>query len=155
MFLPRLIPEANKFIRDSYSMTRGNNFVRGQLQHYGVDYEEREFTVNGTRLLKKALEMGKCDRVPGHIEELRAQMHTEWLESQSEEQLASYPEWIFEKFFVNGSGQPDPKKTTKVVGFSFPAHYSTLPTQLREAVGKLNGLHHATALGQTQVVYLG
>lgn len=53
MFLPRLTPEANKLLRDHHS------FVRGQLQHYGVDYDEKEFSENGTLLLKKMLQAGK------------------------------------------------------------------------------------------------
>jgi hypothetical protein len=54
MFLPRLTSSANEKLRES-----GRSFVRGQLQHYGVDYDEREFTGNGTLLFKKLLQAGK------------------------------------------------------------------------------------------------
>ena len=53
LFLPTLTKEANKLLRDQ------RNFVRGQLQHYGIDYDEKEFSGNGTKLLKKALQGGK------------------------------------------------------------------------------------------------
>lgn len=52
MFLPRLTTEANKLLS-------GSDFVRGQLQHYGVDYDEQEYSGNGTLLLKKVLRAGK------------------------------------------------------------------------------------------------
>jgi hypothetical protein len=53
MFLPRLTPEANRLLRDH------SHFVRGQLQHYGVDYDETQLSGNGTLLLKKVLQAGK------------------------------------------------------------------------------------------------
>ncbi len=52
-FLPRLTAKANELLRDNC------NFVRGQLQHYGVAYDEKKFSGNGTVLLKKALECGQ------------------------------------------------------------------------------------------------
>lgn len=62
MFLPRLTAEANKLLRDHY----GSDFVRGQLQHYGVNYDEKEFSGNGTLLMKKALQAGKVTRLALH-----------------------------------------------------------------------------------------
>lgn len=53
MFLPRLTSEANKMLRDY------REFTRCQLKHYGVDFDESEFTGQGTALLKKALLAGK------------------------------------------------------------------------------------------------
>ena len=55
LFLPQLTPEANKLLRDHYSP----EFIRGQLQHYGVDYNEKEFSGNGTLLFKKVLQASK------------------------------------------------------------------------------------------------
>ena len=52
MFLPRLTAEANTLLSVS-------GFVRGQLQHYGVGYDEQEYSGNGTLLLKKVLRAGK------------------------------------------------------------------------------------------------
>lgn len=51
-FLPRLSPEANRLLR------RHHNFVRSQLIHYGVEFNDKNLTGNGTRFLKKALEAG-------------------------------------------------------------------------------------------------
>lgn len=53
MFLPRLTPEATRLLREH------RYFVRAQLQHYGVDFDEQEFSGNGTHLLKKSLQAGK------------------------------------------------------------------------------------------------
>lgn len=57
MFLPGLTREANRVLRDKYY------FVKGQFQHYGVEYDESEFHGNGTNLLKKMLCAGKVSIV--------------------------------------------------------------------------------------------
>ncbi len=63
MFLPRLTPMANKKLRDHY------DFVKCQLKHYDIEYDERELTGNGTKLLKKMLVAGKVrlDDNPGVV----------------------------------------------------------------------------------------
>jgi hypothetical protein len=94
MFLPKMSREGQKALRDN------RHFVRGQLKHYGVQFEEREFSGNGTALMKKALQAGKCDRVPSHILELQEQMHVEWLNDCTLAQLSSHPEWIMDKVFL-------------------------------------------------------
>lgn len=149
IFLPRLTAEANLLIRDR------RDFVRGQLQHYGVDYDESAFSGNGTVLLKKMLQAGRCDKVPAHIEALRAEMHAEWLEQQSEEDLSGSPSLIMEKYFVDSSGKPDPAKTTKVIGIPYPWSSDYRTGQLRETADRISGLHHATGRGSTQTIYLG
>src|SRR4051812_24299885 len=58
LFLPRLTPEANKMFRDHVE------FVRCQLKHYAVEFDEGEFTGQGTGLMKKALLMGKVSLFP-------------------------------------------------------------------------------------------
>ncbi|KAK4110154.1 hypothetical protein N656DRAFT_758203 [Canariomyces notabilis] len=135
MFLPRLTGGCPS-----------EDFVRGQLQHYGVDYDEKDFTGNGTRLMKKVLQAGKCDKVPNHIAQLRLQMHMEWLEQLSEEELSGHPEWIMEKYIVDGSGKPDPAKTTKVVGIPYPLDSEYRAGQLSQA---------ARRVSSTQTIYLG
>jgi len=81
-------------------------------------------------------------------------MHTEWLEKQTEE-LSSHLEWIIEKYFVDGSGNPDPTKTAEVVGIPYPHSSNYRTGQLREAAGRVSGLHQATGWGSTQTIYLG
>lgn len=71
MFLPKLSPEGQKALRDH------PNFVRSQLKHYGVEFEESKFVGKGTTLLKRALQEGKCDEVPKDIAKLEKQMHSE------------------------------------------------------------------------------
>jgi len=58
MFLPRLTPEANKMFRNHFE------FVRCQLKHYGVEFDEGEFTGQGTGLMKKVLLAGKVSLFP-------------------------------------------------------------------------------------------
>jgi hypothetical protein len=82
-------------------------------------------------------------------------MHAEWLEKLSDEELSGHPEWIMEKYFVDGSGSPDPTKTTGVVGIPYPRFSNYRAGQLREAAGRVSGLHQATGWGSTQTIYLG
>lgn len=63
MFLPRLTAEANTLLQRHYR----DSFVCGQLQHYGVDYDEKDISGNGTLLLKKVLKAGKVRLVPPHL----------------------------------------------------------------------------------------
>src|SRR5436190_10388877 len=102
MFLPRLTPEGRRQLNAGYS----DYFVRGQLKHYGVQFDESEISGNGTLLMKKVLQAGKCDKVPDHIIELREQMHAEWLNKLTPEQLSHHPDWVMERYFLS-SGQPD------------------------------------------------
>lgn len=53
MFLPSLTDEGRKVIN------RDGGFVKGQLRHYDVHYEPREYTGNGVNLMKKVLLAGK------------------------------------------------------------------------------------------------
>ncbi|KAI0905873.1 hypothetical protein F4823DRAFT_113292 [Ustulina deusta] len=150
-FLPKLTPEGNKYIRDSY----GGDFVRSQLKHYGVAFDEKEFTGNGTLLLKKVLQAGKCDQVPPHLAKLRDEMHAEWLTQLTPKELSNKPEWAMERYFLT-SGQPDRAKTTTVVGFPFHMSSSYSSGQLRTAADNISGLHHATGRGpQTQTIFIG
>ncbi|ETS87113.1 hypothetical protein PFICI_00941 [Pestalotiopsis fici W106-1] len=151
MFLPKLTPEANKRLRDSHEDT----FVRGQLKHYGVHFEEGEISGNGTLLIKKVLQAGKCDRVPDHITQLQERMHAEWLDKLTAEELSSYPDWIMERFFLS-RGQADPTKTTTVVGIPVAPSSTYRAGQIREAADKIPGLHQVTGSGpKTQTIFLG
>lgn len=149
MFLPKLSREGQKALRDN------RNFVRSQLKHYGVHFEEREFSGNGTALLKAALQAGKCDQVPDHIVNLQNQMHEEWLSQRTPEQLSSDPEWVMQRYFLS-AGQPDRTKTTTVVGIPFHRYSEYRSGQMIEAASKIAGLHHTKAIGpETQVVFMG
>jgi hypothetical protein len=151
MFLPTLGPEGSRQLDACYS----DHFVRGQLKHYGVKFDEREISGKGTLLLKKVLQAGKCDKVPDHITELREQMHAEWLNKLTPEQLSSYPEWVIERYF-SSSGRPDRTKTTTVVGIPLPPHSSYRASQMQEAASKVAGLHQKTSFGpKTQTIFMG
>lgn len=149
LFLPRLTPGGQKVLRDHY------NFVRGQLQHYGVAFDERQFTGNGTQLLKKTLQEGGCDSVPPHILELEAQMHRDWLNTCSLELLSSHPQWVIEKHFGSDL-RPDRTITTTVIGVPFPRTSNYRVGQMREAAGRVVGLHHDIGMGpRTKTVFMG
>jgi hypothetical protein len=151
MFLPRLTPEGRRQLNAGYS----DYFVRGQLKHYGVQFDESEISGNGTLLMKKVLQAGKCDKVPDHITELREQMHAEWLSKLTPEQLSNYPDWVMERYFLS-SGQPDRTKTTTVVGIPLHQHSSYRASQMREAASEVAGLHQETGLGpKTQTIFMG
>lgn len=145
MFLPKLRPGQGT----SY------DFVLDQLKHYGVQYEEEEFSGNGTLLMKKVLQAGKCDKVPKHITALQKQMHVEWLDKLTPEELSDHPNWVMEKFFLS-NGEPDPTKASTVVGIPLPRFSSYRAGELREAASKVPGLHQATGSGpKTQTIFLG
>ncbi|KAI1419720.1 hypothetical protein F5Y12DRAFT_205347 [Xylaria sp. FL1777] len=149
-FLPKLTPAGNKYIRDS-----GDSFVRSQLKHYGVAFDDSEFTGNGTQLLKEVLQAGKCDQVPPQISKLRDEMHAEWLTQLTPQELSGNPEWIIERYFLT-SGQPDRAKTATVVGIPHDKYSSYRSGQLRDAVDQISGLHHATGNGpETQTIFIG
>jgi hypothetical protein len=151
MFLPKLTPEGRRQLNADYS----GNFVRGQLKHYGVQFDESEISGNGTLLMKKVLRAGKCDKVPDHISELREQMHTEWLNKLNPEQLSNDPNWVIERYFMS-SGRLDHTKTTTVVGIPLPQHSSYRASQMHEAASKVTGLHKATGLGpKTKTIFMG
>jgi hypothetical protein len=151
MFLPKLTPEGRRQLNAGYS----DEFVRGQLKHYGVQFDESEISGNGTLLMKKALQAGKCDKVPDHISELRKQMHAEWLNKLTSEQLSDHPEWVIERYFLS-SDRLDHSKTTTVVGIPFPRHSSHRASQMNEAASKVTGLHRAAGLGpKTQTIFMG
>jgi hypothetical protein len=65
MFLPKLTREGAK------ALSENRHFVRCQLMHYGVQFEESECSDNGVKLLEKHLQAGKCDYVPMHILQLQ------------------------------------------------------------------------------------
>ncbi|KAI1327110.1 hypothetical protein F5Y16DRAFT_203440 [Xylariaceae sp. FL0255] len=149
-FLPRVTAAGNKYLRDDY------DFVKNQLKHYGVTYGENEYSGQGTRLLQKALKEGKCDQVPQHITELQAQMHVDWLQQLTPEDLVNCPEYILEKYFVTATGQPDRSKTTSVVGIPVERRGDYRVGKIREIGDTVEGLHQATGYGcSTETVFLG
>jgi hypothetical protein len=148
MFLPKLTPEGKRALENRY-------FVYCQLMHYGVKFEPKEFTGNGTTLLKKALQSGKCDTAPEHILQMQERLHAEFLDKFSPDELSEHPDWAMDKYFLT-SGCPDHTKTTTVVGLSLPRHSEYRSGNLIEAASKVPGLHHKKALGpQTQTIYMG
>ena len=151
MFLPRLTREGRRKIDAAHS----DYFVRGQLKHYGVQFDESEIHGDGFLLMQKVLQAGKCDRVPDHITELREQMHTEWINKLPLERLSSFPKWLMERYFLS-SGQPDHTKTTTVIGVRLDRFDLYRSSEIHEAANKVAGLHQVTGTGpRTQTIFMG
>jgi hypothetical protein len=53
MFLPTMSEEAKTAVRSEF------HFVRAQLQHYGIEFNQSGFSGNGVAVLKDALGVGK------------------------------------------------------------------------------------------------
>ncbi|TVY84675.1 hypothetical protein LSUE1_G000924 [Lachnellula suecica] len=137
MFLPSINAEGRKRLRES------GYLVRGHLKHYGVQFDEKETSGNGTSLMKKGLLAGECDQVPEPLNKLREQMHTEWLESLT-------PRKTFRLSRV-GHGQ-----TITVVGIPLDRHSTYRAGQMRDAASKVSGLHLETSRGpKTQTIFMG
>ncbi|KAK7222553.1 hypothetical protein V2G26_010556 [Clonostachys chloroleuca] len=150
MFLPNLSPKGRQVLAKE-----GESFVRGQLLHYGVTFRADEFSGNRALLMKKVLRQGKCDQVPNHILTLREEMHAEWLDTLTPDQLSSYPEFAMEKYFLT-AGRPDKAKTTTAVRIPFNRFSSSGPATMRDVAQKVEGLHCATGNGpKTTTVFMG
>jgi hypothetical protein len=105
--------------------------------------------------MKKVLRAGKCDKVPDHILALREEMHAEWLDTLTPDQLSSDPEFTMEKYFLT-AGRPDKAKTPTPVGIPFDRYSSYRTGKMREAAQKVEGLHCATGTGpKTQTIFMG
>ncbi|KAM7187076.1 hypothetical protein V8F20_011144 [Naviculisporaceae sp. PSN 640] len=122
---------------------------------YAVDFDEDEFSRFGFRLMQKKLKEGKLDKLPDPIKKLRYDLHYEWLEGLTLGEIAKYPDWAMERFFLSESGQPDPTITTAPLGFPFDISSNYTSGNLRKAVDDIPGLHHATAFGSNQTIYVG
>ncbi|KAH9893020.1 hypothetical protein F4778DRAFT_795041 [Xylariomycetidae sp. FL2044] len=150
MFLPKLTKAANTFLQNH------QDFVQGQLSHYGVEYSPGDLKGSGTLLLQKVLNQGKCDMVPDHIERLRSEMHMEWLNAQAPEDIVCCPRFIIEKYFLDASGNPDKTKTTSPVPITLPRYSHDRLSGLLEAAGEVDGLHYRIELSHdTQTIFLG
>lgn len=149
MFLPKLTPKGKKALRDD------RDFVRSQLKHYGVDIDEHNCSGKGTNILKSALQAGKCDRVPDYISQLEKELHSKWLSQRSPEELADYPDWAMQRYFLS-DGKPDRSKTTSVIGIPLHRNSEYRSGKMMEAAKEVTGLHHKRAIGlQNQVIYMG
>lgn len=65
-FLPKMTSEGERRIARWSKSGAPDSFVRAQLKHYGVQFDESDLSGNGVDLLTKVLEDGKCDSVPQH-----------------------------------------------------------------------------------------
>ncbi|ETS84748.1 hypothetical protein PFICI_02773 [Pestalotiopsis fici W106-1] len=154
-FLPKVTPEGQRRIANWARNTDiPDAFVRAQLKHYGVQYDESEISGDGADLLTKAVAAGKCDSVPQHISDLREQMYQEFIVKPSTRELGYHPEWIAPRYFLT-SGQPDRSKTTTVV--DIPCDRSDFQMKrVCEAAAKVEGLHFAKgSLDKNKHVFLG
>jgi hypothetical protein len=108
MFLPDITREGQK------ALSQNSRFVRCQLMHYGIEFEEKEFSGTEITLLQKALQAGKCDQVPDPIRQLERQKYTEFINNRTNPELVDNPDWAMNKYLPS-FGYPDRTKTTTVV----------------------------------------
>ncbi|KAI1171158.1 hypothetical protein F4777DRAFT_566514 [Nemania sp. FL0916] len=166
-FLPELTPAGQEYLSTprylgGQTYLRHNYedwFVRCQLKHYGVPFNEADIAGNGTLLLQKALEAGRCDQVPAHIAQQRDEMHAEWIQQltleETSKKMQGHPEWVMERCFLT-SGQPDRTKTTTVIGMPFDVDDSDRYGAMREAVSRIPGLHQVTCnVPGEQTIFVG
>ncbi|KAJ6007374.1 hypothetical protein N7540_011350 [Penicillium herquei] len=139
MFLPKVTSAGKKALKNP-------DFVRAQLKHYGVEFDESDISGDGLEYLKTSIEAGKLDTIPANILELQADMHQEWIEKCTVEHLKSKPHWLLEKYFLS-NGVPDRTKTTTVVAVPFPKACRRLPRLMEEAARQIPGLQIHQAFG--------
>ncbi|KAJ5706677.1 hypothetical protein N7488_006478 [Penicillium malachiteum] len=132
LFLPRPIPAGKKALKVT-------NFVRAQLRYYGVEFDESAIYGDGFELLKTTIEAGKFNEIPSHIRKLEADMHDEWINKCTVEQLSSTPQWLLQKYFMS-NGLPDRTKTKTVVTVLYPKRSRRLPALLHSLAGAIPGL---------------
>ncbi|KAI0380266.1 hypothetical protein F5Y04DRAFT_282030 [Hypomontagnella monticulosa] len=136
LFLPGVTQEAKELVRNN------PYFVRGQLRHYGVSYDESELTGDGIDVFKAMLEEGELDVVPEDIQILRNQLSTLWYDQLTLEELGdSYPERLIRKCFLNVFGEPDPAKITDVLTVPLLPGSTYRVGKLIDAVHQVDGLH--------------
>ncbi|KAI0153801.1 hypothetical protein BJ166DRAFT_366538 [Pestalotiopsis sp. NC0098] len=153
-FLPKMTSEGERRIARWSKSGAPDSFVRAQLKHYGVQFDESDLSGNGVDLLTKVLEDGKCDSVPQHISDLREEMHQAYIEQLSEERLRLRPEWLIEKYFLT-KGKPDRAKTETVVDVPC-GRWDFEMRKACEAAAKIEGLHCAKGDGpRHKNVFLG
>ncbi|KAI1817397.1 hypothetical protein GGS20DRAFT_533020 [Poronia punctata] len=146
-FLPTSKTAGRNYLRKG-----GKTWVRGQLRHYGVEYDEGELTGNGRVLLQKVLREGKCREVPHHIENLRREMHKEWIAKSETRHLIKEPKWVLEKFFLVSA-----EKKTEVLAVPYEDKSWGADSRARvlgHAAAEVPGLNHAISRGSKAVTVL-
>lgn len=105
--------------------------------------------------MKKVLQEGKCDRVPGHILELQNQIHVEWLDQRTPAQLSTLPDFVMAKYFLS-FGKPNPKNTTFIDGIPLERGSDVYSGEMMKAASNIAGLHHKKAMGpKTHTLFMG
>ncbi|KAJ5737797.1 uncharacterized protein N7483_002922 [Penicillium malachiteum] len=147
LFLPRTTSAGKKALENP-------DFVRAQLTHYGVEFEESDISGNGLELLKTFMKAGMLNKIPAHILQLQADMHQEWINTCTIEQLGTEPRWLLERYFLS-NGVPDHTKTRTLLAVPFPKSSRRLPRLLEEAAGNVSGLHAMQSSGfVTRTVFI-
>jgi len=122
---------------------RKEGFVKSQLKHYGIQYDEREFTGNGVILLKKRLEAGQFDTVPASILDLEQQLRREWVGGRKLGDLVdtgSGPDELVNFYFLDSTGNADKTTTPDGLAVPLPRHSEYRASLLTKAIGKVPGL---------------
>lgn len=139
-FLPKITRGGQALLR------RSSGFVKAQLRMYDIAYDDKEFTGQGTRLLQKVLQDGKCDRLPDHIATLREEMYIEWLKQLPHDVLSRSPEHIKDVYFRT-AGKTDRSKCPNGVVIKFGRKLFEDAEKVAAIADEIDGLHQVTVEG--------
>ncbi|KAI0156527.1 hypothetical protein GGR57DRAFT_511473 [Xylariaceae sp. FL1272] len=145
MFFPTLSEEGKLKI---YRHT-DDSFVRSQLKHYGVDYEESEINRKGAVLMRKAIAAGKFQEVPAHLQEFERGMLYEYIQTCQPRQLSNKPDWVMQRYWLNAAGEVDYEKTKRVARALMSGAEQTpkgpnYVSLMSSTIDSIPGLHRAT-----------
>ncbi|KAJ5626523.1 hypothetical protein N7528_003950 [Penicillium herquei] len=116
------------------------DFVRTHLKFFGIEFDESDISGNGYEFLKTCIEAGKFDEISSHILKLQADLHQEWVDKCTLEDLVSFPDWLLQKFFLT-NGLPDRTKTKTVVKALYSKRARGRPDRLAKLALEIPGLH--------------
>ncbi|KAJ5638668.1 hypothetical protein N7528_001058 [Penicillium herquei] len=149
VFLPNITKACRILLLDK------PDFVRAQLQHYGVAIDESRFSGNGSALMQEVLRAGGCHTVPPHILNLKQELVREWKDAETERrrntkrEFESKAEWVVHKHFLDDKGQPDRSITTTVVGEQLLTSLNYTFQELSKFAKKIDGLFYQVGHGRS------
>ncbi|KAI1259179.1 hypothetical protein F5Y18DRAFT_443750 [Xylariaceae sp. FL1019] len=151
-FLLRITSAGKQYLSDE------REFIRYQLQHYGVHVKEETLEQKAKALaaFQDALAKGLCDSVPHFLLRLHTTLHRLWIDNLGGKQRAQYPDYLIRDRFLT-SGQPDHGKTQYPISFYFDSETTMdVADALRSVTEKVEGLICISRYGaRSQIVVIG
>ncbi|KAI1262251.1 hypothetical protein F5Y18DRAFT_154372 [Xylariaceae sp. FL1019] len=148
MFFPNLSEEG----KEKIYRYKDDSFVRAQLKHYGVEYDESEITRKGAVLMRKAIAAGKFQDVPAHLKQFERNMLYDYIQTCQPIHLDDNPDWVMMRYWLDAAGRVDREKTKRVAKtrMSGPTNIADdlddNMSLLSLALNNIDGLHRAIVL---------